>query len=134
VAGLAPALPLRTDEVDGHRLIKTYEDLALQNLKMLILTNPGERMMDPDFGVGLRKYLFEQNDILTYGQIEGKIRNQVLIYLPYIEIYTINFIRPKDIENAFNVVSINIEYSVTMLQTRSSFILELDFDLGDIVV
>jgi phage baseplate assembly protein W len=134
VAGLAPALPLRTDEVDGHRLIKTYEDLALQNLKMLVLTNPGERMMDPDFGVGLRKYLFEQNDILTYGQIEGKIRNQVLIYLPYIEIYTINFIRPKDIENAFNVVSINIEYSVTMLQTRSSFILELDFDLGDIVV
>ena len=134
MAGLAPALPLRTDEVDGHRLIKTYEDLALQNLKMLILTNPGERMMDPDFGVGLRKYLFEQNDILTYGQIEGKIRNQVLIYLPYIEIYTINFIRPKDIENAFNVVSINIEYSVTMLQTRSSFILELDFDLGDIVV
>ena len=134
MAGLAPALPLRTDEVDGHRLIKTYEDLALQNLKMLVLTNPGERMMDPDFGVGLRKYLFEQNDILTYGQIEGKIRNQVLIYLPYIEIYTINFIRPKDIENAFNVVSINIEYSVTMLQTRSSFILELDFDLGDIVV
>ena len=134
MAGLAPELPLRRDEIDGYKLIKTYEGLALQNLKMLILTNPGERIMDPNFGVGLRKFLFEQNNSLTYGQIEGKIRNQVRTYLPYINIFRINFKKPKEIENALNVVSIEIEYSVSTLQTKNSLVLELDFTMDEIII
>ena len=132
MAGLAPELPLRRDETDGYKLIKTYEGLALQNLKMLILTNPGERIMDPNFGVGLRKFLFEQNDSLTYGQIEGKIRNQVRTYLPYIKVFRINFKRPKEIENAFNFVNIEIEYAVGTLQARNKLELKLDF-MGDLI-
>ena len=134
MAGLATELPLRRDETDGYKLIKTYEGLALQNLKMLILTNPGERIMDPNFGVGLRKFLFEQNDSLTYGQIEGKIRNQIRTYLPYIKVFRINFKRPKAIENAFNMVSIEIEYSVSALQTKNSLVLELDFTMDEIII
>ena len=29
------------------------------NLLNLILTNPGERFMNPKFGIGIRKFLFE---------------------------------------------------------------------------
>jgi len=127
MAGLAPELPLRRDEADGYKLIKTYEGLALQNLKMLILTNPGERIMDPNFGVGIRKFLFEQNDPLTYGQIEGKIRNQVQTYLPYIKIFRINFKKPKEIENAFNYVNVKIEYAVGTLRLQNILELKVDF-------
>ena len=32
MAGLATELPLRRDEVDGYKLIRTHRDLAQQNL------------------------------------------------------------------------------------------------------
>ena len=56
--GIAPKLPLQLDEVDGYRLTKTIKETVQQNLKMIVLTSPGERIMNPDFGVGLRNYLF----------------------------------------------------------------------------
>jgi len=55
-SGLSPKLPLTVSEVFGpYNLNTNFEDLAKQNLKMLILTIPGERIMDPNFGVGLRR-------------------------------------------------------------------------------
>ena len=55
--GLAPALPLTADEEDGHfTLLKSVLQTTEQNLKMLILTCPGERIMDINFGVGIRHY------------------------------------------------------------------------------
>ena len=59
MAGFAPKLPLARDTGDGFALIKNFENMIKQNLKMLVLTSPGERIMIPDFGVGLRRYLFE---------------------------------------------------------------------------
>ena len=51
--GLAVKLPLFYDPVDGpYTLLKTMREVGAQNLKMLVLTNPGERIMNPDFGVG----------------------------------------------------------------------------------
>ena len=47
--------------------------------------------MDPEFGVGIRSYLFENNSPLTYGQIETRIREQATKYLPYIQIESIDF-------------------------------------------
>ena len=92
MAGLTPALPLTLSPTDGpYRLIKTMTGLARQNLKTLILTCPGERMMDPDFGVGMRNYLFQQNTQHTYDQIADRIVSQVKIYMNYISIDDIIF-------------------------------------------
>jgi phage baseplate assembly protein W len=63
---------------------------------MLILTNPGEKMMDSSFGVGLKSYLFELNNPQTYSTISAKIRSQVAKYLDYIEINDITFDGPFD--------------------------------------
>ena len=56
-SSLAVKLPLSLDGVDGYTSIKSYRQLATQNLKMLVLTCPGERIMDPMFGVGLKNFL-----------------------------------------------------------------------------
>ena len=56
--GLSPKLPLTKDPQDGYALNKEYVELVQQNLKMILLTAPGERIMEPEFGVGLRNYLF----------------------------------------------------------------------------
>jgi len=91
MAGLAPALPLSRDSGDGFRILKSFESMVKQNLKMLILTVPGERVMTPLYGVGLKRYLFENATQETFGDIDNKIREQVKTYMPYVQIHKISF-------------------------------------------
>jgi len=50
MASFSVALPLEFDATDGFRMIKEFNSLIRQNLKMILLTDPGERVMDPLFG------------------------------------------------------------------------------------
>jgi phage baseplate assembly protein W len=94
--GLSVALPLRIDPIDGaYGLNKTLTQVAAQNLRMVILTSPGERMMFPEFGVGIRRYLFEQNTTSTLGVIRSRIEQQVSTYLPYIRILDLSIDSPE---------------------------------------
>ena len=89
--GYSPHIPLTVDSVDGfYKLNKTYKEFITQNLKMLLLTVPGERMMDPEFGVGLYRFLFEN---APQDSISHAIQEQVLSYMPFIEIHDISFNR-----------------------------------------
>ena len=85
------ALPLRISSSDGFVMIRTIKRLVKQNLKMLILTNPGERVMEPQFGVGMKRYLFQNFSQTTNAEINAKIREQVNIYLPLVNIINIDF-------------------------------------------
>ena len=116
--GLSPKLPLRLDPNDGYQLTKTYKEMVKQNLKMLILTCPGERMMDPIFGVGLRNFLFEQNTAATYGSIESTIRRQIGMYMPFIEVVSVTFRNMDDDPSIVaNVVHTSLNYKIKPLDT-----------------
>ena len=65
------ALPITKNSIDGFTMIKSFRRLIKQNLKMLILTAPGERVMEPEFGVGLRNFLFQNFLSQTYVLIEA---------------------------------------------------------------
>lgn len=94
--GLGVKLPLFVDPVDGaYGLSKDMEELAQQNLKTIILTAPGERIMVPDFGVGIRNYLFEQNTPGTQNLIRNIIEQQVARYAPYIVIEDLQVSSPQ---------------------------------------
>ena len=85
--GLAARLPLLISESEGpYDLLQTIKQVAAQNLKMVVFTNPGERVMDIDFGVGIRRYLFRQNVTETHDMLNTRVREQIARYLPYIKI------------------------------------------------
>jgi|3_EtaG_2_1085321.scaffolds.fasta_scaffold01286_7 hypothetical protein len=128
--GLSVALPLTIDPTFGpYGLNTTYEDLAVQNLKMLLLTNPGERIMHPTFGVGLRSYLFEQNSSLVFNDIEKDIKNQSARYLPYIGIDRIHFSTSETISNMDpNFMGITVFFTILPLQV--STFLQISADEG----
>ena len=109
-SGFSVKLPVSRDPDDGYSLTKTLEQVATQNLKNLLLTNPGERMMDPDFGVGLKRYLFEMRTEEVNYEMNSKIREQVSKYLTYIKIKNINF--ENDLLNE-NMVTVSIVYSIS---------------------
>ena len=86
MASIGVSLPLTLDSGDGFTMLKDFKRTIKQNLKMLILTNPGERIMEPNFGVGMKRYLFENYHEDVTSQIETKIKQQVDIYMPSIKI------------------------------------------------
>jgi len=109
---LAVKLPIRRSNSDGFQMINDFQTLIRQNLKMLVLTAPGERIMEPDFGVGVRNYLFENFNNMTYNTINTKIREQAVKYLPVIKIIEVNF-ADSDIDR--NRLGIQIFFSIPNL-------------------
>jgi len=125
-SGLSVKLPLTTSPTFGaYNLNTTFKELARQNLKMLILTVPGERIMDPSFGVGLKRYLFEFNGPETYSKISSKIHQQVKKYIPYIAITNLNFQSPENDPDQFpHTLSLRISFNIVPLATEAA--LEID--------
>tara|TARA_R110002020_G_scaffold160674_4_gene345203 strand:+ start:60 stop:428 length:369 start_codon:yes stop_codon:yes gene_type:complete len=114
MGSLAVSLPLSPDSRDGFRMIKGFKKLISQNLKCLILTLPGERVMDPVYGVGLKQYLFSNFSETLFLQAQDKILEQVSIYMPQVDIVDIQFPN-KSPDN--NYLSIRIVYAIPAINT-----------------
>ena len=52
-------------------------DAVAQSLRAILLTEPGERIGRPTFGVGLRRYLFAPNNLTTRAAIRQDIVDAV---------------------------------------------------------
>ena len=109
MAGLAPKLPLTYSSSDGFALIKSLKELSKQNFKMLILTMPGERVMDPNYGVGITQFLFNNFHDGTFMEIDNKIRQQAAAYMPFIQIIDIAF---DPLGRDLNRLGVSIKYSI----------------------
>ena len=114
--GFSPVIPLQKNEDDGfYALTKTVAENTKQNFKNLLLTRPGERVMIPDFGVGLRNYLFSNRAETLEADIAYRIESQVEKYLPFITINNIEFFDiQENFENpeAPNTINMLVEYSI----------------------
>ena len=85
--GISVRLPLSIDQSHGPYSLHTrIKPMIKQNLKMLLLTIPGERMMDPNFGVGIQKFLFENDTINLRSRLSERISKQVRRYMPFLKI------------------------------------------------
>jgi phage baseplate assembly protein W len=104
---------------DGYDMVRGYQNLVKQNFKNLMLTAPGEKMMDPEFGVGLRKFLFENSTQVTPSQLKGRIKSQSIKYLPYINILSIEF--GEEDQNNLNVLRASISYFIKPLNLQAIF-------------
>jgi phage baseplate assembly protein W len=85
---------------------------ASENLKNLILTKKGERVMQPEFGCDIWELLFEpiSEDVIST-QIESSILSAVEIWLPYINIDKIIFdYDENDIDS--NKINVEVKFSL----------------------
>jgi len=115
MSSLGVKLPLARDVGDGYGMIKNFKTMIRQNFKMLLLTSPGERVMEPEFGVGLKKYLFENFNEGTFAKIERDIFRQTEIYLPVITINEISFNTTRMDSNQLGV---QIRYAIPNLNIQ----------------
>ena len=107
-SGISVRLPLTVSPRDGlYTLNQTLNQSVAQNLKHIILTAPGERAMDLNFGVGLRNYLFEPLTELTYGAIRERILKQISIYMSFVRVQGLDLTSNEE----SNMLSIKLAYS-----------------------
>tara|TARA_R100001510_G_C7497904_1_gene102829 strand:+ start:31 stop:459 length:429 start_codon:yes stop_codon:yes gene_type:complete len=113
MAGYAPSLPLQgSAENDTYQYISDMKQLVKQNVRTLLFTAPGERIWDPQFGVGLRNYLFEFPTIDLKTEVGGKIKKQFEKYMPFLELRAV--FEEQDPKNPA-VLKINIKYFIKPL-------------------
>ena len=117
--GYSAKLPLAYTKQDGpYLLTKDLTENTKQNLKNLILTNPGERVMETDFGVGFSALLFENvnEDILE--DLKERLFIQVDKYLPFVQILNVKT------ELRENTAFLKVEYIIPSLAISDA--LDLD--------
>ena len=103
----------RVPNGDGYfKTTKTTVDSIKNNIKLLLQTNQGERMFQPNLGMNLRNLLFEpMTEDLTI-QIENNIVDVFERWLPFVELRNIEVER----RNESNQVKINIEFNIRRAQ------------------
>jgi phage baseplate assembly protein W len=86
------------DSLEGQyvKMTSTPEREIRGNLIHLLLTKKGSRYYLPDFGTRLYQFIFDQNDMVTFGLIEEEIRESVKKYIPNLEITKLEVISAED--------------------------------------
>jgi len=102
-------------------------DLIKSNLRQMLMTNRGERVMHPDFGTNLRSYMMEQIDESLLHKIKIEVIESMARYARDVKLLKIRVI-PNDSPNAYgdqtltiklycrlkNVESVNFDLEVTL--------------------
>jgi phage baseplate assembly protein W len=72
----------------GKGFFFAQADIALlkNNIHQLLLTEQGERIMFPSYGMSLKKYLFQPLDKLVVENISDEIKTQISNFIPQVKI------------------------------------------------
>ena len=104
----------RSDGKEGYfaSTITTIEAVK-NNIRNLVRTNKGERLMQPQLGLNLRNYLFEQfTDELVFS-IQNDIVDTFKLWLPFVEIRDIQINMDENDSIGKNKMNINIVFNIT---------------------
>lgn len=103
---------------------KNLDEAIKSNVRSLLTTNRGERLMHMDLGCSLQDFLFEKQDNSTKSSIADRIKSQFSKWLPYLTIKElfISFSSERDdigdqgfiIEMKFSYGNIDMDLSLIM--------------------
>jgi len=105
--GVGWAFPVKP--VNGALTFARYETDIEQAIQIILLTAPGERPMLPDFGAGLRSYVFEPNSAATHARIADAVRKSLIDWEPRITVENVE-VTPGD--DADNQILVHVDYVV----------------------
>jgi len=117
-------LPFTRDRAGLFGQTETTLEQAGYNIKNLLLTSKGERVMQPEFGSDLRDLLFEQYTEDLTDRIKEAIEEAMSTWLPYIVISSVDVIED---ETNPNQTKVDLDFSLNYEPNRFESI-TLNFD------
>jgi phage baseplate assembly protein W len=119
-----PKWPLKSGNADTFEMYDSVEQQIGFYLKNLMMTSPGENISDLNYGVGIRRFIFEQNIDSVRSSIASAVSTQVSLYLPYLTIADIQVIASaEDVDN--NFITVRLAYGIPGDVTQKIFELDL---------
>jgi phage baseplate assembly protein W len=100
-------------------------DVVKGQLRQLLLTNRGERVMLPAYGTNLRRYLMEPLDQATLSQIKREILESFSRYAPNVGVTKIQVFPGGTTQGGGNFLVVKL-YCVLLTQNSVSFEIKLD--------
>ena len=104
-------LPLRKGNNGYFEVSYTTKDQIKSNIKSLLLTQKGERVMQPNFGSDLRKCLFEPITQNLDSFIEDTITEAIDTWMPYVTIESIVYDTDNTLKDR-NRIDLELKYSL----------------------
>ena len=103
-------------------------ELVRNNLKQLLSTDLGERVMLPGFGLNLKKYLFEPMDEYLFETIKQEILSTMNNYANNVKILKLG-VFPLDSYGAEGLQALRIELSVQLKDSEDT-VFEVGVKIG----
>lgn len=111
--GLNIAFPLRTGLAGAFETNKTTLDAVKDDLRILLLTNHGDRLIYGDFGANLRGLLFENMSQDFETRIQDSIVSAVEKWMPFVTVKDIQVKTGQtDLSLGSNETRIKVFFSV----------------------
>lgn len=90
--------PIEDDKVKNglFEMNNVTKDALTSNLLLLLLTEKGQRYYEPEYGVNIRKYIFDPNDGLNQSDIEQEIKETVKKFIPELTISQVQIFTGKN--------------------------------------
>ena len=116
------SMSFKFNPLSGDLIALKNENAIARAVRNIVLTTPGEKFFDPDFGSSVSEILFENVDDITAVSIRDEIRSSLSNYEPRVELIDVT-VDPNFDENQFDVV---ISYRIVGVDISPS---QLEFAL-----
>lgn len=118
VYGRGMAFPPRV-QPDGSLAWSSGEDNVREAIRIVLMTEPGERLYLPDFGAGLGRFLFEPNIASTHTLIAERIQDALQAWEPRVRVESVDVVAdPADPQAA--IATLSYRLVATQRQERVS--------------
>ena len=108
--GLQMPLGRQPGSNDGYfASTKTTMDAVKEDVKLLLLTQQGERLFQPLLGMNIRRFLFEQITKNTVVEIENDIVDTFSRWLPFVQL---NDIKVDITDQDRNKIKIDVKFNI----------------------
>ena len=97
------SISFKFNPLSGDLIALKNENAIARAVRNIVLTTPGEKIFDPDFGSSVSEILFENVDDITAVAIQDEIKSSLQNYEPRVEIIDV-VVDPNFDENQFDVI------------------------------
>ena len=101
-------------------------DQAIFEIKNLLLTSKGENISDPNYGIGLRSYIFEMNNPSTRLKIKNQIRLQMNRYMT-----NITFVDAEVSATSEEIDSNSLKIAITFRENQTGLNQTIEISFGE---
>lgn len=116
--GTGMKFPPQVDPSTGRFVLSSGEQSVKESIYIILMTNQGERWLEPDFGSQIMRYTFMDASLTMRNIMSNELRTLLLEQEPRISQVSVE-VEPERLDGCLIV---NISYTITSSNTRDNFV------------